>query len=101
MGAPKKEKILNSTPNAAVLMLDLNDITVKVDSNLLRQFLYDMKSIDNNGIEGMATILEEFDEFLHDYYPDDSPSKHLKEFLNIIKFNKFFFLELEVTQKTI
>jgi len=88
--APNKETLLEEMPDAPVIKLDLGNVFVEVDINHIRQFLYDMKSIEND-LEGLPSMLNEFEEFTSDFYPDDCSAQHLKNYLKILKYSGFFF----------
>ncbi len=96
VNAISKEKLLNSQVKSKIKM-DINGVSAEVDVDSLRQLLFDFRNIDD-GFRCITSFLNEFEEFVHDFYPDEAPSGDLKKFINCIRFTSFFFADLKTNE---
>ncbi len=92
---PTKEKLLSNSDVSPSVKMDLETVTIDLDMTIVRQFLFDMKCIEDNNIVSMGSLLVEFKEFLMDYYPKDADASYLLNFYKVIIAMELFFSELQ------
>jgi hypothetical protein len=98
--APNKDKLLNKDAlqkNGGSVLINLPNKTIEISIDSLAQFLFDLDKLDDD-IVYLPNLLNEFKEFLNDYYPDEAPSVHLKKYNRLLVFIELFKGEMGIKE---